>query len=82
MLSKKKLCVCAAWYQNGQITFFLRIYYVWDSVILCGCGGSSNSGDHISNNQIFTVVTIVIVLKCISFSSLTVECGQSFWRAC
>ena len=41
---------------------------------MVGCG-SSNSSDHISHNQIFIVIAIIIVLKYMSLSSLPVECG-------
>ena len=49
---------------------------------LCGCCSDSHSKDFISDNHIFIVViTIIIIEKWISLSSLPVECGLSFSHA-
>ena len=49
---------------------------------LCGGGSGSHSKDFILDNQIFIIViTIIVMQKWMSLSSLPVECGLSFSHA-
>ena len=60
-------------YMYATLPFDTFVRYGIFHSFLYGGGGidssDTNSGDHILNNQVFNVVTIIIVLKCVSLSS-------------